>query len=316
MSRRPPFPWPTPYVAAAIDENHDGRVAQAKRLIAIAAGAGADAVVLTFATETHGPSLAPDAARDLVRAARTHLHVIAAPHDDAAFDAVRGLRPDAYQIDLHVLSNRRLLVRIAKERRPVFVVAAACTTQTIRAALSALPNLPVTVLHAVAAPALAPARARLRYIRWLADTFKVPVGYAGYESGPGWAVAAAVLGATVIEKRITLDHTLPGAAHAASLDPGELLALVSALKDLNQALGPVRERRVFAEELPTIEHAGLSLVVQRRLPRGHVLRAADIAPRQGGPGLSPRLVEWVVGRRLKYDVEAGETLTFGLVDLR
>ena len=88
----------------------------------------------------------------------------------------------------------------------------------------------------------------------------------------------------------------------------------ASLRDLQQALAPVGERRVFAEELAHLDRSGRSLVARRSLPRGSALKASDVESRPGTAGLSPRLIDWLTGRRLRYDVEAGEPLTFGMVD--
>ena len=99
-----------------------------------------------------------------------------------------------------------------------------------------------------------------------------------------------------------------------SLDPAELRALVVGLKDLNAALAPVGDRRVFADELAVVEQHERSLVARRAMRKGHLLRASDLDARTTAEGVSPRLLQWLTGRRLRYDVEAGDPMTFGLVE--
>lgn len=307
------FPPPEPYVVAAIDGNHGGRLAMARRLVALAAETGADAVKASMG---NGSALSLQAWRALRRETSARgIDFVAAPHDAAGFAAARAIKPDIYQIDPAVLGNLELVKRIARERRPVIVIAGACTALVLDAVVAALKGRPIVILHTVAAAALAPAAARLRYLDRLAHRYKAPVGYLGNEPGIGWSFVAAALGAAIIERPFTVDRALPGGQHASSIDASELAAIVHGLADLRSALAPVGDRRVFADELPGLEKAAQSLVARRALRRGARLRAADIDLRAIAGGIGPRLKEWAVGRRLKYDVEAGEPLTFGVVEV-
>jgi N-acetylneuraminate synthase len=154
----------------------------------------------------------------------------------------------------------------------------------------------------------------LRYIPWLAHRFKRPAGYLGREHGIGWTFVAVALGAIVIERPFTLDPSLPGAGHSASIGPDELRRVARGLADLSQALQPVGERRVFREELGALEASGRALVARRALRAGRVLRASDVSAGPSAAGLSVRLGRWVTGKRLRYDLEAGEPITFGILD--
>ena len=309
------FP-PTPlYVVAAVDRNHGGRLAIGRRLVTIAADGGADAVKFVVpASGTTDPRLPPAAWQALRREAARRLQFILAPHDRQALAMARRLKPDVYQVDPGIVSDLDLVGRIGRERRPVLVVTAGVTSAAIGAAVRALRGCRIVLVHAVAADVLAPGRARLGYIPWLADRFGKPVGYFGREPGPGWSFVAAAMGAVVIEKLVTLDRSLSGRDHAASLDPAELRALVVGLKDLNAALAPVGDRRVFADELAVVEQHERSLVARRAMRKGHLLRASDLDARTTAEGVSPRLLQWLTGRRLRYDVEAGDPMTFGLVE--
>ena len=304
------------YLVAAVDRAHNGRVATARRLIEAAADAGADAVKFAIDGGADRAGFAPAAWRDLRRDARRRgIAFVAAPYDQASLRLSRRLTPDVYQIDAPVLPDLQLIARVSRERRPMLIVAGACTTATIRRALRAAGKTPVVALHAVMASALRPADARLQFVPWLSARFKIPAGYLGSEPGIGWPLVAATLGAVAIEKPLTLDRSLAGAAHAGALEPHELAALAAALRDLSAALRPVGDRRLLAEEMPALDRDARSLVARRSLRRGRALTDADLESRPQGGGLSPRLAAWLQGRRLRYDVEAGEPITFGVVDL-
>jgi sialic acid synthase SpsE len=303
------------FLVASADEHH-GRVATARKLIDTAADAGADAVKLAIGSPAGVQTFPAAAWRDLrTHARRRGIAFVAAPYDRASMEAARRLSPDLYQIDAPVLADLQLIGRIRRQRRPVLVVAAACTTATVRAVLRGLGRTPVVVLHAVMSPALRPADARLQFVPWIAARFRTPPGYLSAEPGLGWALVAATLGAVTIEKPLTLDRSVAGGALAGAIEPAELAALAASLGDLTAALRPVGDRRLLAEEMPALDRDARGLVARRSMRRGRLLSRADLDVRSAAGGLSPRLAGWLEGRRLRYDVEAGEPITFGVVDL-
>jgi sialic acid synthase SpsE len=303
------FPPVAPYLVAEAD-SHGGRLAAARRLVLLAARAGAHAVKFSLA-----PAWSRSSWRSLRRdAARQGLAVILAPRDQANLALARALAPAAYQVDPPALGDLALLGRLGRERRPVLLVAGRCTTLTIRRAMRAIGGAPVVVVHTVAADSVAPADARLGYVPWLATRFRKPVGYRGVEPGVGWAFVAAAIGASVIEKPLTLDGTVPAAGAPAGVDAAELGVIAAGLRDLAGALGRVGDRRVLPQELAGVERTSRGLVARRALKTGRVLSAGDLVTADTSLGLAPHLSAWLVGRRLAYDVEAGEPITFGLVD--
>lgn len=339
--RRATFPPESPYLVAAIDYNHNGSLALGRRLIELAGRAGAHAVkvVVRRMAESIAPEvldtpwlgglalgrtyrevwtrlqLKPAALKGLRAAARRQrLAFVAAPYDLETFKIARALGPDAFQIDPPVLGDRDLLRAVARARRPVLLVAGMCTERDIAAALHALGLAQVVILHTVTAAQVAPAAARLGYVPWLRRRFKRPVGYLGREPGVAWSLIAAALGASVIEKPLTLDHALEGPFHASSLNPAQFQALATGLADLRSALEQPDGRVVLPEELDTLASEGPSLVARKRLARGTRLQAKHLSVQSPMRGLSPRLRPWIEGQRLAYDVEAGEPLTFGLLE--
>jgi sialic acid synthase SpsE len=139
--------------------------------------------------------------------------------------------------------------------------------------------------------------------------FQVPVGYSDHTPGIEVALAAVALGACLIEKHFTLDRSLPGPDHAASLEPDELVALVKGIRTVESALGHGRKEPA-PSEANTASVARRSLVAARDLKAGMVLEGEDIAIRRPGTGLPPALLSFVTGLRLKQDVPAGTLLTW------
>lgn len=301
--RRPDVRQRPTRLIAAVTARPESSLA-ARRLIDLAAEAGANAIVFPMT-----PRWPLSTWRTILKHAAGRLDVCLAP--GSADDVTAQLRPAAWQVNPDVLGDEPLLKAVAGTRRPVIVVAGACTDATLKRTLKRLRGRAVTLLHTVASRGLAPGQARLGYIKAL-GRFRVPVGYLGAEAGVGWSLVAAALGAVAIEKAFVADR--PAGTIDASLDPAQLHALATALDDLASALEPVGARRVFADEMPDLEQAGRSLAAKRGLRRGHVLLADDLESVASAGGLSPRLRNWLVGRRLLYDLQRGEPITFGVVE--
>ena len=340
MVKRRPFPPETPWLVAAIDYNHCGKLSLARRLVAQAVAAGAHAVKIAVrenavkgTPELQGSSwptadnlgvqrekcwkeleLTPRGLSAVRREARGRLAFVAAPHDLAALKSARALNPDVYQIDASALGDLPLVRAIGRTRRPVLLVAGTCTEARIAAALKELGDAVVVIMHTVTAVPLEPVQTRLGFIQTFRKRYKRQIGYLGWEHGGSWSLVAAALGAVVIEKPLTIDKNLDGPLHTWSLNPDEFGVLARNLRDMPEVLKADQRRSVFPEELAGRADVGHSLVAKRRLSRGTRLRSSHFVVRAPMGGLSPRLLSWVEGRRLLYDVEAGEPITFGLVE--
>jgi len=330
----------TPTLIAAIDLQRADRGPVAARLIDLAADAGAGAVKFSMhrraeaglpdepepprnghstsgrtRTSAHKGRLTPDELRALRRQARArNLGFILAPRDEDDVAVAQRVAPDRYQIDPPALGNRELLSLIARSGRPAIVVAGMCTERELGAALQLLKGSEVAILHAVMAPVLAPAQMRLGMIPHLQKRFGRPVGYLSLEAGTRWSLVAAALGAGTIEKPFTIDRSLAGALPGA-IGPEELRQLSSDLGVLTAARQAPSSRIVFPEELDLLESTQYSLVATRRLRKGALLTDDDVTLEAPVRGLSSRLAEWARGRRLLYDLEPGEPITFGVLEI-
>src|ERR1700735_3844433 len=120
----------------------------------------------------------------------------------------------------------------------------------------------------------------------LKRAFGLPLGYSDHPPGIDIAIAAVALGAEVIEKHFTLDRSLPGPDHAASLEPGELKQMVSAIRNVEAALGD-GIKVPAACELPNIAVARKSIVAARSLLAGHLLTGQDMSIKQPGTCTAP-----------------------------
>lgn len=328
-------------VIAAIDFNHNGKRQLAERLVASAADAGCDAVKIAVRRADNyflpdaldQPSPAPELGAtlgDLLRglelspadlcavrnAVPSTLAVVAAPYDLESLELCRQLDPDAYQIDYPVLRHEPLLRAVAAEGRPTMLCAAAVEHADILAAAAALGDTLRVLLHGVIGAPVTLDQTALGLIPELRAEFgnRCAIGYYGLEDGIAASIAAFVLGARVIERRITLERELTGPWHRFSLDVHALKELVHAIRGLEASLGARGPRRLTVCEIDALSEEAVCLVAAAPLKAHDVLRAEDVAIRAPARGLGPLLLGTAVGKRLLYDVPPGTPITFGILE--
>lgn len=129
------------------------------------------------------------------------------------------------------------------------------------------------------------------------------VGYSDHTQGIEVPVAAVAMGAQIIEKHFTLDKNLPGPDHKASLEPAELAAMVSAIRNIEQAIGS-GQKHVSESERPNIEVARKSIVAARDIKAGELLTEENITVKRPGNGVSPMLWDSVIGTKAIRDFKA------------
>jgi N,N'-diacetyllegionaminate synthase len=177
-------------------------------------------------------------------------------------------------------------------------------------AIRATGKVPLTLLHCVTEYPAPYAAVNLRAMLTLKQEFGLSVGYSDHTPGIEIAVAAAAIGAEVIEKHFTLDRSFPGPDHAASLEPGELKQMVTAIRNVEAALGD--GIKVPAPcELPNIAVARKSIVAARSLVVGHQLTDQDLSIKRPGTGLAPKLLSSLLGRTLRVAVAKDQLIEWG-----
>ncbi len=188
-----------------------------------------------------------------------------------------------------------------KPSRPAF--RAAFESKSGKAAL----NKKVTLLHCTSQYPAPVEDANLRAMATMRDAFGLKVGLSDHTLGTTIPIAAAALGAAVIEKHFTLDRRLPGPDHAASLEPHELKAMIAGIRAVERALGDgVKKPR--PSERDTHKVARKSLVAAHQIKKGETIDAADLKATRPGTGVSPMLFWDVVGGKAAHDVSRGKRL--------
>ena len=170
----------------------------------------------------------------------------------------------------------------------------------------------LAVLHCTSAYPAPPESLNLRAILTIARETGLPAGYSDHSIGVEAALAAVALGATVIEKHLTLDKSMPGPDHRASANPQEFAAFVKSIRVVEAMLGD-GVKRPHPIEQNTRDVARRSIVVLRELPRGYCLRADDLGLRRPGTGIAPDEWDKVVGRPLADAVAAYTTLQWSML---
>ena len=142
----------------------------------------------------------------------------------------------------------------------------------------------------------------------LNDDFKVEVGYSDHTKGIEVPIAAVALGATVIEKHFTLDRNMEGPDHKASLEPEELKAMVSAIRNIEKAIGGDGLKHVSESERKNIAIARKSIVAATDIKKGELLTDENLTVKRPGTGISPMRWEEVVGTKAIRDFEEEEII--------
>lgn len=238
------------------------------------------------------------------------LTFLASPFDEAAVDMLAGLSVSPMKIPSGELTNLPLLRHIGALHCPVILSTGMSWLAEVEAAVRVLQEAGssnITLLHCVTQYPTPPDQVNLRAMTTLATAFGLPVGYSDHTEGIDIAIAAVALGATVIEKHLTLDATLPGPDHSSSLEPDQFGGMVRAIRNVELALGDGRKRPAPIE-VPNIVVARKSLVSARDLAAGQRLQAGDVVFKRPGSGIPPHELERVVGRTMATDVGADQVI--------
>ncbi len=326
-------------IIAEAGVNHNGDLGKAFLLIEAAAAAGADYVKFqSFVAE----KLVSPAARKADYQARniqddsddfqfSMLKKLELSHDDhqkliehcqrtgirflsTAFDAdglkyLDSLHLELIKIPSGELTNYPYLRTAAQLGKPVILSTGMAAMPEIAAALAVLTDnglskSQITVLHCNTEYPTPMEDVNLKAMLAIAEELGVAVGYSDHTLGIEVPVAAVALGATVIEKHFTLDRTLPGPDHKASLEPDELRNMVKAIRNIELAIGGSGRKEPSNSERRNTAIARKSIHLSRALPAGHVLEEQDLIPLRPGDGISPMQWNDVTGKKLKTALPA------------
>ncbi len=229
--------------------------------------------------------------------------------DSTSLEFVLSLKPAYLKLPSGELTNYPYLRRVGKANRPTLLSTGMSTLEEIEAAvdlllLQGLDAYKLVLLHCTSAYPTPYDEVNLRVLRTLRRHFGIQVGLSDHSPGCVAAIAAVALGAVVIEKHLTLDRSLPGPDHRASLTPGEFTHLVHSIRQVEQALGTA-EKRVTPHERQNRDIARKSLHLLRSVKTGEHLTEEHLTVRRPGDGISPMFWQQVLGRVVAEELPSG-----------
>jgi N,N'-diacetyllegionaminate synthase len=329
----------TTLIIAEAGVNHNGDPTLARRMVEAAADAGADLV--KFQTFNADRLVAPNAPKtayqerttgggtqhamirqlELSRAAlemliahcrSSRIGFLSSAFDLESLELLVELGADRFKVPSGEITNLPYLRCVGSFGKPVILSSGMSTLGEIESALAVLeaagtPRSRITVLHCNTDYPTPMEDVNLRAMRTIGAALDVAVGYSDHTIGIEIAVAAVALGATVVEKHFTLDRALPGPDHGASLEPGELKAMVQAIRNVERALGD-GIKRPSAGELKNRSIVRKSLVATRAIRAGEPFSADNLTAKRPGGGLSPMRWDEVLGRPAPRDFAPDEVV--------
>lgn len=327
------------FIIAEVGHNHQGSVEKCKELFRVAKECGVDAVKLqkrdnralytramydkpyenensfgaTYGEHREALEFGWDEYVELQRYCRQiGLTFFATAFDVPSADFLARLDVPAYKIASGDLKTLPLLRHVAGIGKPMIVSTGGATMEDIERAYEVIMplNSQLCFLQCTAAYPADPEELNLNAITTLRKRFpELVIGLSDHENGIVMAIAAHVLGARVVEKHFTLNHTWKGTDHAFSLEPIGMRKLVRDLRRTRVALGTGIKCPVASEQGPLMK-MGKKLVAARSLPAGHVLTEADIAMKSPADGLAPCYLDQVLGATLLRPLEPDENIAF------
>ena len=322
-------------IIAEAGVNHNGDIQVAKELIDVAADAGvdyvkfqtfkADSLVSKSAKKAEYQSININDGDDSQYAMLKNLEL---SHDNhlelmsycaerkiqffsTAFDVegvnyLNDLGLSFFKIPSGEITNYPYLKAVALCGKPVVMSTGMCSEVDIKQAINVLvkfglKNEVISILHCNTEYPTPMKDVNLKAMLAIQEAFGVQVGYSDHTLGIEVPIAAVALGAIIIEKHFTLDRTLPGPDHVASLEPSELKEMVSAIRNIELAMSGDGKKKPSESETKNIAIARKSIHISKSLSKGHTITDDDIISLRPGDGISPMEWENIIGKKLNVD---------------
>lgn len=324
--------------------NHDGDINKAKKMIDVAANAGADYVKFqSFKASdlvTHDAltsSYIDEGSHDgeSFRSLLSRLEINEQDHidlkqhcdsknikflstafDKDSFDLLLNLGIDVVKVASGDVTNLSLLKHFARSKLPIIMSTGMCTLGEIEEAINAIEeegNFDITLLHCVSWYPAEIETTNLLYMNTLKSAFNYPVGYSDHTLGLSMTIAAKALGACVIEKHFTLNKDDFGPDHAASIEPDELDDLVKFVREVEIGLGS--SRRTFGEkEIGQRLVHRRSIVAAEDIKAGTLISESIIDIKRPGTGIKPKNYDRLLGAKTKIDIEKDSVIDWSMIE--
>lgn len=329
-----------PFIIAEAGVNHNGKLSLALKLVDAAAAVGADAVKFqTFKAEqvvTQSGQLAAYQRKNIgvsksqmamlrklelqttwykklqARCRQKKIIFLSTPHGGfASIDELAKQHVPAFKFGSGELTNAPVLAYAARLGKPMIVATGMATMAEVRQAIAVIRrtgNDQIILLHATTNYPCPPEEVNLAAMQTMMKKLPYPVGYSDHTVGFIVPLAAVMLGATVIEKHLTLDQRLPGPDHRASTEPKEFGEMIRLIRQMPTIMGsPTKEPNASEEKMiPTVRK---SLVTLKPIRKGQTFTRANIGIKRPGTGLSPLFYFSLLGKRAAKHLSADTLLT-------
>jgi len=326
------------FIIAEAGVNHNGSIKTAKKMIDRAAECGADAIKFqTFKSENLVSKTAKkaeyqinntsnydsqfimlkklelsfDSFKELnVYCKSKNILFLSTPFDMESIEFLESIDMNIWKIPSGEITNLPYLIKIANTRKSVIMSTGMSNTDEIEEAVKLLKNNgagEIKLLHCNTEYPTPYEDVNLRAMQTLRKKFKCEVGYSDHTQGIEVSIAAAALGANIIEKHFTLDKDMEGPDHKASIEPDEVKEMIKSIRNIEKALG-TDEKKVSGSERKNISIARKSIVAKKNIKKGEILSEDNIAAKRPGDGISP--MKWfdVIGKTAARDFEEDELI--------
>ena len=328
------------FIIAEAGVNHNGSIELAKKLIDIAVKAGVDAVKFqTFKTElcisknadkaeyqkktTDTNETQFEMIKKLELNQRAHEELLAycdkknitflsTPFDSESIKLLDKLGLKIFKIPSGEITNLPYLKQIAKLDKNIILSTGMANLAEIEQAINVLisngtKRQNISLLHANTQYPTPMQDVNLNAMKTMQEAFKLLVGYSDHTLGIEVPIAAVAMGATIIEKHFTLDKTMSGPDHKASLEPNELISMVKAIRNIELALGD-GIKKASKSESENVKIARKSIVANSPIKKGEIFSEKNLAVKRPGSGISPMRWDEVIGQRAQKDYKEDELI--------
>lgn len=325
------------YVIAEAGLNHNGSIEIAKKLIDLAAEAGANAVkfqkrtveqLATKSTLDKIDNRFPDFGKTY-RQIREHLEFnneqylllkkysedlnldfIVTAFDNAAVDFLEKINIKIYKLASHSLTNYPLLEYISKKNKPVILSTGMCNLDEIDQSVEIFKRnkTPLALMHCVSSYPTPLDECNLSMMEVLSKRYNLPVGYSGHELGYLPTLTSVSLGANLVERHYTLDKEMIGFDHKMSLDPNELISMIRDIRSIYKIVGNGK-KEISETEWITRKKYHVSMVSSKKILKNSILDESMVVYRNPGTGISYKKSKMVLGKKAKKDIDANVLLS-------
>jgi len=331
------------FIIAEIGSNHNRKLETAKQLIDVAKDSGCDAVKFQSYTasgtysiytprlsEMDGRSKEGETPYELIERIQMPVEwhpelkaycdsvgitFCSTPFDETMVDVLESVNVPFYKVSSYEITHYPMLMKIAHTEKPVILSTGNSSLYDIRAAVALLDKngcQAYALLHCISQYPAKHEDMNLLCIKTLQKTFDCVVGLSDHTIDPISSIMAVTLGASIIEKHITLDKKYPGPDHPFALEPDELKELVCALREAEVILGqPVK--RVLESEKENHKIGRRSIIAATNIKNGEIITKGKLVIKRPALGIHPKYFDDVVGKKARNDIRKDEWITWEMI---